>query len=251
MTPSAVSRPPAGAQSDAPQPITVLVVDDQPLVRAGIAMILDAEPDLTVVGEAADGRSAIQQTAALRPDVVLMDVRMPGMDGLDATRRLTTDGSADDPDRLTRVIILTTYHVDEAVYAALRAGASGFVLKDAAPDELVAAIHAVADGDAWLDPPVARRLLADFAARPDQPIPPPIALQDLTAREREVLVLLAHGLSSQDIAAQLFIGGATVKTHLARMLIKLGLRDRAHAVAVAYQTGLVKPGDAPPSAASG
>jgi DNA-binding NarL/FixJ family response regulator len=239
---------PADAQRAGGAQITVLVVDDQPLVRTGIAMILDAEPDLTVVGEASDGLSAVTQAAALTPDIVLMDVRMPGMDGLEATRRLTADGPADDPGRITRVIILTTYHVDEAVYAALRAGASGFVLKDAAPDELVAAIHAVAGGDAWLDPPVARRLLADFAARPDHTVPPPVSLQDLTAREREVLTLLAHGLSGQDIAEQLFIGIATVKTHLARVLMKLGLRDRAQAVAVAYQTGLVRPGDAPPSA---
>lgn len=223
--------------------IRVLLADDQPLIRAGLAMLLAAEDDLDVVGEAGDGRAAVELAAALRPDVVLMDVRMPGMDGLEATRRLTGDGPPDDPDRMVRVIILTTYHVDEAVYSALRAGASGFVLKDAAPDDLVSAIRAVADGDAWLHPPVARRLLADFAARPESRVPPPATLEQLTAREREVLILLAHGLSSSDIAAHLVIGTATVKTHLARILMKLGLRDRAHAVAVAYQSGLVRPGD--------
>lgn len=227
--------------------IRVILADDQPLVRAGIAMLLEAEPGLKVVGEASDGAEAISETQRLAPDIVVMDVRMPGMDGLEATRRITCDAPAGDPDRVTKVIVLTTYHVDDAVYAALRAGASGFLLKDAAPDELVAAIHAVAAGGAWLDPPVARRLLADFAARPEHGVPPPVALEDLTPREREVLVLLAHGMSSQEIAAHLVVGGATVKTHLARILLKLGLRDRAHAVAFAYKAGLVSPGDAPPA----
>jgi DNA-binding NarL/FixJ family response regulator len=227
--------------------IRVLLADDQPLVRAGLAMLLDAVDDLTVVGEVGDGIQAVAQAITLRPDVVVMDVRMPGLDGLEATRRLTADSPSDDPDCIVRVIILTTYHVDEAVYAALRAGASGFLLKDAAPDELVAAIRAVAAGDAWLDPPVARRLLADFAARPESTVPPPATLDQLTARERQVLALLAHGLSSDDIATHLVIGGATVKTHLARVLLKLGLRDRAHAVTVAYQSGLVHPGDPIPA----
>lgn len=228
--------------------VRILLADDQPLVRAGIAMLLDAEPGLTVVGEASDGAEAVEQVERLRPDVVLMDVRMPGTDGLEATRRITVDAPAG-TDRLTKVIVLTTYHVDDAVYAALRAGASGFVLKDAAPDDLVQAIRAVAAGGAWLDPPVAQRLLADFAARPAAGVPPPVALEQLTPREREVLTLLAHGMSSHEICAHLVVGAATVKTHLARILLKMGLRDRAHAVAVAYQTGLVKPGDAPPMAA--
>ncbi|PPK96147.1 DNA-binding NarL/FixJ family response regulator [Kineococcus xinjiangensis] len=225
----------------------MLLADDQPLVRAGLAMLLDAEPGLDVVGEVGDGRGVLDRLAELRPDVVLMDLRMPGMNGLEATRRLTADPPPEDPDRIVRVIILTTYHVGDEVYAALRAGASGFVLKDAAPDELVAAIRAVAAGEAWLDPAIARRLLDDFAAHPPSSAEASARLDVLTSREREVLALLAHGLSSDEIAAHLFIGGATVKTHLARVLMKLGLRDRAHAVTFAYRTGLVHPGDpAPP-----
>jgi DNA-binding NarL/FixJ family response regulator len=225
--------------------VRVLLADDQPLVRAGLRMLLDAEDDLVVVGEAGDGRAALRRAAELRPDVVLMDVRMPGMDGLEATRKLTCD-RPDDPGHTLRVIILTTYHVDEAVYAALRAGASGFVLKDAAPEELTSALRAVAAGEAWLDPAVARRLLADFAATQGPVVPPPLGLADLTPREREVLVLLAHGLSSHEIAEHLVIGHTTVKTHLARLLMKTGLRDRAQAVAVAYKSGLVRPGDGLP-----
>jgi DNA-binding NarL/FixJ family response regulator len=224
----------------------VLVADDQAMVREGFSALLSAQPDLDVVGDAADGLEAVARSLRLQPDVVLMDVRMPGMDGLEATRRLTADPPADDPDRVVHVIMLTTYHVDDAVYAALRAGASGFVLKDAAPDELVSAIRAVADGEAWLDPAVARRLLTDFAAQPQAPPVPPPSLADLTPREREVLALLAHGLSPQEIASQLVIGGATVKTHLARILMKLGLRDRAHAVSVAFRSGLVRPDDPAP-----
>lgn len=223
--------------------VRLLLVDDQPLVRAGLAMLLDAEEGLSVVGEASDGEAAVRLAEALRPDVVLMDVRMPGMDGLEATRLLTCDGPPEDPDRMIKVIILTTYHVDEAVYGALRAGASGFVLKDAAPDELVAAIRAVAAGEAWLDPAVARRLLNDFVAHAELRVPAPATLEQLTPREREVLTLLAHGLSPAEIAEHLVIGMATVKTHLARVLMKLGLRDRAHAVAMAYKSGLVTPGD--------
>ena len=229
--------------------VRVLIADDQPLVRAGLVMLLDAEPDLDVVGEAGDGRAALELADRLRPDVVLMDVRMPDMDGVEATRRLTDDQFGGGDDQLVKVIILTTYHVDDAVYAALRAGASGFLLKDAAPDELVAAIRAVASGEAWLDPPVARRLLRDFASRPDRSLPTPEQLRELTPREREVLVLVAHGMSNSDIADHLVVGNATVKTHLARILMKLGLRDRAQAVAAAYQTGLVRPGDDPPSGA--
>jgi DNA-binding NarL/FixJ family response regulator len=229
--------------------VRVMIADDQPLVRVGLVMLLDAEPDLDVVGEAGDGRAALELAARLRPDVVLMDVRMPDMDGVEATRRLTGDQFGSGADHLVKVIILTTYHVDDAVYAALRAGASGFLLKDAAPDELVAAIRAVASGEAWLDPPVARRLLRDFASRPDRSLPAPDQLRELTPREREVLVLVAHGLSNGEIADHLVVGNATVKTHLARILMKLGLRDRAQAVAAAYQTGLVRPGDDPPARA--
>lgn len=227
--------------------IRILLADDQPLVRAGLKMLLDAEPDLEVVSEAGDGQTAIEQAGRLNPDVVLMDVRMPGLDGVQATRMLTEDRDNVQVDHLVKVIILTTYHVDDAVYAALRAGASGFLLKDAAPDDLVAAIRTVAAGEAWLDPPVARRLLSDFAARPDRQLPAPEMMQQLTPRERETLVLVAHGLSNMEIAVHLVVSEATVKTHLGRVLMKLGLRDRAQAVTAAYQTGLVKPGEHPPT----
>jgi DNA-binding NarL/FixJ family response regulator len=229
-----------------PTPIRVLLADDQPLVRAGLAMLLDAEADLEVVSEACDGHSAVVEAARVHPDVVVMDVRMPGMDGVEATRLLTNDPVGADPNQLVKVLILTTYHVDDAVYGALRAGASGFLLKDAAPSDLVAAIRNIASGGAWLDPPVARRLLADFAARADRKIPPPVQMRQLTPREREILVFVAHGLSNTDIADHLILSEATVKTHLGRVLMKLGLRDRAQAVAVAYQTGLVRPGENPP-----
>jgi DNA-binding NarL/FixJ family response regulator len=228
--------------------IRVLVADDQPLVRTGLRMLLEAQPDIEVVGEAGDGTSAVQLTQTLRPDVVLMDVRMPNTDGIGATRELIKEGS--DPDRLAKVIILTTYHVDEAVYASLRAGASGFLLKDAAPEELVNAIRAVAGGEAWLDPPVARRLLTDFAARPESRLPAPSALKQLTAREREVLGLIALGLTNDDVARHLVLGMTTVKTHVTRILMKLGVHDRAQAVAAAYQLGLVRPGDQPPATRS-
>lgn len=226
--------------------IHVLLADDQPLVRAGLKMLLDAEPDIEVVGEVGDGQAAVDQVDQLHPDIVLMDVRMPGIDGVQATRILTAD-RPDDGNHLVKVIILTTYHVDEAVYAALRAGASGFLLKDAAPNDLVAAIRTVASGEAWLAPRVARRLLSDFAARPDRHLPAPGVMQQLTPREREVLVLVAHGLSNTEIADHLVVGEATIKTHLGRVFMKLGLRDRAQAVTAAYQTGLVKPGEHPPA----
>jgi DNA-binding NarL/FixJ family response regulator len=225
-------------------PIKVVVADDQPLIRAGLRMILDAEADIEVIGEATDGEQAIETAHQLQPDIVLMDVRMPGIDGVTATSRLIEIG-AEDPDRLVKIIILTTFHVDTAVYAALRAGASGFLLKDSHPDELLQAIRAVARGEAWLDPPVARRLLADFAARPDPDVPPPATMAQLTPREREVLVLMAHGLSNEEIAQRLVLGMTTIKTHVGRILMKLGLHDRANAVAVAYQSGLVRPGDYP------
>ncbi|GIE28416.1 DNA-binding response regulator [Actinoplanes italicus] len=221
-------------------PIRVLLADDQPLVRAGLAMLLRAEPDVEVVAEAGDGAAAVELTRSVRPDVIIMDVRMPGMDGVAATRQLTEEDST------ARVLILTTYHVDEAVYGALRAGASGFVLKDAAPQELVAAVRALAAGEAWLDPAVTRNLLDDLTSRPEPAAPSPAVLAKLTSREQEVLVLMAYGLSNREIAEHLVVGDATIKTHVARVLMKLGLRDRTQAVVAAYQSGLVRPGAALP-----
>ncbi len=226
--------------------VRLLLVDDQPLIRAGIRMLLDAEADLTVVGEASDGAEAVRLARDLQPDIVLMDVRMPGVDGVTATGEICGDDFSADPNRPVRVLILTTYHVDETVYAALRAGASGFVLKDAVPQELLGAVRAVAAGEAWLDPAVARGLLTEFVGRLGAPATTLQQLGRLTAREREVLVTMAYGLSNSEIAARLVVGEATVKTHVSRVLMKLGLRDRAQAVAVAYQSGLVAPGAAPP-----
>jgi DNA-binding NarL/FixJ family response regulator len=217
--------------------VRLLLVDDQELVRTGFRLILNAEPDLDVVGEAADGAAAVDAAAALRPDVVLMDVRMPGVDGIEATRRLGRLGS-DAP----RVLMLTTFDLDEYVYDALRAGASGFLLKDAPAAQLVDAIRVVAAGDALLAPAVTRRMIAEFARRPlpaDEP-----ALAELTARELEVLKLIAAGLSNTEIAARLFLSDATVKTHVKRVLAKLRLRDRVQAVVLAYETGVVEPGQA-------
>ncbi|HZA16123.1 MAG TPA: response regulator transcription factor [Pseudonocardiaceae bacterium] len=221
--------------------IRVVVVDDQPLVRAGIAMLVNAEDDIAVVAEAADGQEALVQVRAQRPDVVLMDVRMPGTDGVAATRAVIDEGLTAQNGQLIGVIILTTYHIDEAVYAALRAGASGFLLKDAAPTEIAAAIRAVAGGEAWLDPAVTRRLIDEFNARPEPHNPTPAEMAQLTPREREVLSLMARGMSNADVAVELFISEATVKTHLARVMMKLGVREKAQAVAAAYQTGLVQP----------
>ncbi|TDV57936.1 response regulator [Actinophytocola oryzae] len=230
--------------------IRVMLVDDQPLVRAGLAMLLGVEPDIEVIAEVGTGSDAVALVATIRPDVVLMDVRMPGMDGVEATRRIVAaDMATADP--TTKIIMLTTYHVDEAVYAALRAGASGFLLKDAAPRELVDAVRAVASGEAWLDPSVTKGLIREFASRPDSGLPTPTELADLTTREREVLTLVAHGMSNCEVAAHLFVGEATVKTHLSRILMKLGLRDRAQAIAVAYHSGLVLPGTSPPPAGAG
>lgn len=230
--------------------IRVLLADDQPLVRGGIAMLLAAEPCIEVVAEVGDGLQAVEQARLLQPDVVLMDVCMPRLDGVEATRLLTGDGLAADPDHPIKVLILTTYHVGETVYLALQAGAAGFMLKSAVPSELVAAIKAVAGGDAWLDPAVARGLLDEFRARPDSHPPTPAEMQLLTAREREVFALVAHGLSNTEIAGRLTVSEATVKTHFGRVLMKLGLRDRAQAVAAAYQSGLVKPGTAMPRIAA-
>lgn len=224
--------------------IRVLLADDEPLVRTGIAMILDAEDDIEVVDVVGDGREAVLRTRETAPDVVVMDVRMPVMDGVEATRRILDEQGPGSPQ--SGVLVLSTFHVDEAVHGALRAGASGFVLKDAAPDELVAAVHAVARGDAWLAPAVAKRLLAEFKGRPESTLPRGDLMGRLTHREREVLVLLAHGLGSRAMADHLFLSEATVKTHLNRILTKLGLHDRAGAVAVAYREGLVGPNDPMP-----
>jgi DNA-binding NarL/FixJ family response regulator len=216
--------------------IRVLLADDQALVRTGFRMILKAEPDIDVVGEAADGVQAIDAARRLRPDVVVMDVRMPILDGLEATRRLLAA-----PDAVLRVLMLTTFDRDQNVYDALRAGASGFLLKDGPADQLVAGIRSVAEGGALLAPTVTRRLIEEFARRPPDTAPTPAALAELTARERGVLVLLARGLSNAEIAAELVLGDATIKTHVAHLLSKLGLRDRTQAVVYAYESGLVRP----------
>jgi DNA-binding NarL/FixJ family response regulator len=219
--------------------IRILLSDDQELIRSGLAMLIDAEPDLKVVGEASDGYAAVDQAKALQPDIVLMDVRMPGLGGVEATRVITQDQVSSNPDRLVKVIMLTTFHDEDVVYSALRAGASGFLLKDTDALALVTGIRAVAAGGAVLDPPVAWSLLSEFAARPDRNIPPPEAMQQITARETEVLILIAHGLSNAEIARHLVVGEATVKTHVSRVLMKLGVRDRVQAVVVAYESGVV------------
>jgi DNA-binding NarL/FixJ family response regulator len=215
--------------------IRVVIADDQALMRGGFRMILDAADDIEVVAEAIDGADAVRVFERQHPDVVVMDVRMPTMDGIEATRRITkVDGDA-------KILILTTFDLDEYVYEALRAGASGFLLKDRPPEELVTAVRTVAGGDALLSPTVTRRLIAEFAARPDEP-PPPDGLNELTDREREVLLLLAQGASNAEIAGRLFVAETTVKTHVAHILRKLGIRDRAQAVVLAYESGLVRPG---------
>jgi DNA-binding NarL/FixJ family response regulator len=218
-------------------PIRVLVVDDQELVRSGFCVILDAADGITVVGEAANGEAAVSQVATRAPDVVLMDIRMPGMDGLEATRLITSDPAA-----APKVVMLTTFDLDEYVYEALRAGASGFLLKDSPRHDLIAAVRAAAAGDALLAPSVTRRLIEAFARRPPETAPAPSRLASLTARERDVLLMLARGRSNAEIAAGLFVSEATVKTHVGNLLAKLGLRDRVQAVILAYETGLVVPG---------
>ncbi len=214
----------------------MLVADDQELVRAGFCVILEAA-GVTVVGEAADGAAAVALAASERPDVVLMDVRMPVMDGLEATRRIAASG-ADAP----KVVILTTFDLDDYVYEALRAGASGFLLKDAPRADLVAAIRVAAAGDALLAPSVTRRLIEAFAARPAAVAPSPSRLASLTPRERDILMLVARGRSNTEIASDLVVSEATVKTHVGHLLAKLGLRDRVQAVIVAYETGAITPG---------
>ncbi|BAL86887.1 putative two-component system response regulator [Actinoplanes missouriensis 431] len=214
--------------------IKVLIADDQAMVRQGFGALLAAQPDLLVVGDAANGADAVTAARELRPDVVLMDVRMPVMDGLEATRRL-----AGGP----KVLILTTFDLDDYVYEALRAGASGFLLKDAPADDLVTAVRVVASGEALLAPSVTRRLIAEFAARPARNRPRPVELNALTPRETDVLRLIARGRSNQEIAADLVVAEQTVKTHIGKILGKLGLRDRAQAVVLAYETGLVAAGE--------
>jgi DNA-binding NarL/FixJ family response regulator len=220
-------------------PITVLIVDDEAIVRAGLVMLISAEPRFRVVGEATDGAHAVDLAAELDPDVVLMDLRMSGMDGVQATRHLASDDLVPRTRRRPAILVLTTFSDDAAVYEALRAGASGFLLKNGAPRFLADAIGAVAAGDAWLDQVVTKMLLADFVG--------PGKLERLTLREQEVLKLVAHGLANAAIAAELVLSEATVKTHLRRLMFKLDLHHRAEAVAVAYKTGLVRPEDQPPA----
>lgn len=231
--------------------IRVLVVDDQSLVRAGFRTILDSEDGIEVVGEAADGQAAIDRVAALAPDVVCMDVQMPGMDGLEATRRITGDATTQ-----AAVLVLTTFNREDYLFAALDAGASGFLLKNSSPEQLIEAVQVVARGDALLSPDVTRRVIEAVAGRSTSPAegghgasaaatgiaaPPPAELATLTEREREVLALLALGISNAEIAERLWVGEATVKTHVSKVLMKLGLRDRVHAVVYAYEHGVVRP----------
>jgi DNA-binding NarL/FixJ family response regulator len=216
--------------------VRVLIADDQGMVRSGFTTLLNSEPDIEVVGEAVNGQEAVTQAIQLRPDVILMDVRMPVMDGLQATRQITAmDGAP-------RVLVLTTFDLDDYVYQALRWGASGFLLKDASARELAEAVRVVAAGDALLSPSVTRRLIAEFARMGAPRGPSRKTLKDLTERETEVLALVAQGLSNAEIAGRLVVAEQTVKTHVSRILMKLGLRDRTQAVVLAYETGLVQPG---------
>jgi DNA-binding NarL/FixJ family response regulator len=217
--------------------VRVLVADDQALVRGSFRVLVDTAADLVAVGEAGTGAEAVELAGKERPDVVLMDVRMPGMDGIEATRQIV--GAPETPD--VRVLILTTFDLDEYVYAALRAGASGFLLKDTPPGDLLSAIRVIAAGDALLAPAITRRLIAEFASRPEPGVRPAASLADVTGREREVLTLIARGLSNAEIAAALHVSLATAKTHVSRLLMKLDARDRAQLVIVAYETGLVRP----------
>jgi DNA-binding NarL/FixJ family response regulator len=219
--------------------ISCLVADDQAMVREGFGALLAAQPDLTVVGQAADGADAVRLADELQPDVILMDVRMPVMDGLEATRRILENSTDEAP----RVLMLTTFDLDEYVYDALRSGASGFLLKDAPADELVHAVRVVAAGDALVSPSVMRRLIADFVAQPQRVRAEPVALDVLTPREREVLGLVARGLSNAEISTMLVVAPQTTKTHVGRILRKLNLRDRAQAVVAAYESGLIVPGE--------
>jgi DNA-binding NarL/FixJ family response regulator len=219
-------------------PIRVLLADDEALVRGGFRMILESQEDIEVVGEADDGRRAVAEAVRLRPDVVVMDIQMPGTDGVAATREIV--GRLTSP---PRVLVVTTFDIDDYVYEALRAGASGFLLKNSPPEELARAIRVVATGESLLSPSITRRLIEEVASRPRTGTAPPAALADLTEREREVLLLVARGLSNAEIAERLIVSLGTVKTHVARLLMKLGLRDRVQAVVLAYESGLVTPGE--------
>jgi DNA-binding NarL/FixJ family response regulator len=223
--------------------IRVLLADDQALIRAGFRVLIDVAEDLQVVGEAVDGAQAVDLARRERADVVLMDIRMPGVDGLEATRRI----SADDDLAGVKIIILTTFESDEYVYRAIRAGASGFLVKDTEPGDLIQAVRVVARGDALLSPSVTRRLITDIASRPEQPRPDRRVLAVLTDREREVMGLVAEGLSNDEIAGRLFLSPLTSKTHVSRIMTKLNARDRAQLVVIAYEQGLVVPGSRPPS----
>jgi DNA-binding NarL/FixJ family response regulator len=223
--------------------IRVLIADDQALVRAGFRMILEAESDIDVIGEAVDGAEAVALTRRLKPAVVLMDIRMPNIDGLEATRQIVRGAPLEDAEERPRVLVLTTFDLNEYVYEALRAGASGFLLKDAPAEQLVAGIRVVAGGEALLAPSITRRVIEQFAQTPAT-VEPPQALTELTPRELEVFKLVARGLSNAEIAEELVVSDTTVKTHVARVLMKLGLRDRVQAVVLAYESGVVAPGHA-------
>lgn len=225
-------------QRDPSVPIRVLVADDQALVRSGFTMLLASAPDIEVVGEAATGAEAVECARELHPDVILMDIRMPEMDGIEATRAIASDEATS----ATKVLVVTTFDLDEYVYEALRAGASGFLLKDTDPDDLLDAVRVIAAGDALLAPSVTRRLIAEFASRPSAASFDRSALDALTEREREVLVLAARGMTNSEIAVALFISPATAKTHVSRIMMKLGARDRAQLVVIGYESGLVSPG---------
>jgi DNA-binding NarL/FixJ family response regulator len=215
--------------------IRVVVADDQALVRGGFRVLVDSAEDLSVVGEAADGAEAVALVEQTQPDVVLMDIRMPTMDGLEATRRIAASPAA------TRVLVLTTFDLDEYVFAALKAGASGFLLKDTPPHDLLAGIRTIAQGDALLSPSITRQLIREYVNRPDSPVLPPPQLEGLTDRELEVLTLVAKGWSNGEVAERLFITAATTKSHVSRLLMKLGARDRAQLIVMAYEVGLVSP----------